>query len=611
MSEFLLNEAMGANRVANMQQQNMLLNAGQDDSAYDPFIANQPNGGEGVVEDDDDYQSAQDHVSDGGDGGSMDGEGSQGGGGLIEEEPSVDNAPAQLPGQIVPVAGAGGGAMAGAAAAGPVTHFSNEAPQRTFNPAEWDTGRSDKIKGQYWKTFGERMKATGGGVSGFFKALFGKGMARANRAEEKRAFLQAPILQARAWRQQRRADGSEAVPARSALRTRLAGAPIENLSTFPREPGIAYDEPAATATHAGFMQARAQHHDAYEDGAQDAFMGNIASIGGIARGEAAERTMKNAYAEYDKTVGNQTLFEGVPNRFDAKARALANANRRAGADVFANMGRPRRTPQRVRFKDGADDQVGQPVNDPAAGPENKPMPTSVRFFPAPIGMRTFEREAKASPEYRTLRRSDEYRALTPEQQAERKKALFAELLGPGKKYVEGLGDTGHPDEISDEQALENERFAWPVRARMMRMNEMDRFRAMGQHEVTAMNLEAQARRDGTDPLDSDDYRDHSLRASIGAEAQRDLEEKQAQDRVHRLKRSTDTTLLGPEVKSAAGDILRLQGARIDPNVDLAAQMPRLPRNFFDSYLKEGEQRARQAANGGGGGGLIEEEEPQG
>lgn len=40
--------------------------------------------------------------------------------------------------------------------------------------------RSDRVIGQYRRTFGERMKATGGGIGGFFKALFGRGMRRAN-----------------------------------------------------------------------------------------------------------------------------------------------------------------------------------------------------------------------------------------------------------------------------------------------------------------------------------------------------------------------------------------------------------------------------------------------
>jgi len=42
--------------------------------------------------------------------------------------------------------------------------------------------RSDKVFGQYWNTFGERSKAAGGGVLGFMKSLFGRGMKRANQA---------------------------------------------------------------------------------------------------------------------------------------------------------------------------------------------------------------------------------------------------------------------------------------------------------------------------------------------------------------------------------------------------------------------------------------------
>lgn len=46
-----------------------------------------------------------------------------------------------------------------------------------------DQPRSHKVMGQYWKTFGERSKATGGGFRGFFSALMGKGMWRANKAK--------------------------------------------------------------------------------------------------------------------------------------------------------------------------------------------------------------------------------------------------------------------------------------------------------------------------------------------------------------------------------------------------------------------------------------------
>jgi len=42
--------------------------------------------------------------------------------------------------------------------------------------------RSNKVMGQYFSTFGERMRATGGGLGGFFKSLFGRGRRRANKA---------------------------------------------------------------------------------------------------------------------------------------------------------------------------------------------------------------------------------------------------------------------------------------------------------------------------------------------------------------------------------------------------------------------------------------------
>jgi hypothetical protein len=319
--------------------------------------------------------------------------------------------------------------------------------------------------------------------------------------------------------------------------------------------------------------------------------------------------MKDAHAAYDMTVGNQTLFQANPNWYDARYQALVDANRRAGAAFFADRGLQHRTPQKVRFKDGAEDEDGLPVNDPTAGPENKPMPTSVRFFPAPIGRRTFERDARASS-LTQLNGTPEYHKLVPEKKAERRRALREELMGPAEKYVESLGDIGHPDEISDEQALKNERFAWPVRARMMRMEKMNRYVEMGRHEKTAMNLAYQAQRDETDPLDSDEFRDHFLRAQIGGQADRDLEEEKENHRAQRFMRRTDTTKLGSDMKMAAGDIMRSLGVDIDPNVDLAEQVPRLPRNFFDYHLKQGELVAREAANdGGGGGALIEEEDP--
>ena len=77
------------------------------------------------------------------------------------------------------------------APAAPLPSYSS--PVASVSPSErgapknrsrlFDKPRSDKVMGQYWKTFGERRKATGGGIRGFFSALMGKGMARANVAK--------------------------------------------------------------------------------------------------------------------------------------------------------------------------------------------------------------------------------------------------------------------------------------------------------------------------------------------------------------------------------------------------------------------------------------------
>ncbi|MFM8894518.1 MAG: hypothetical protein ACKOE2_03865, partial [Actinomycetales bacterium] len=314
------------------------------------------------------------------------------------------------------------------------------------------------------------------------------------------------------------------------------------------------------------------------------------------------------YARYDAGVGNQTLFGSGETKADAKAYALVGANRRAGADIFANMGRPRRTPQRVRFKDGDNDAVGQPVNDPSAGPENKPMPTGVRFFPAPIGLRSFQRDL-GGPK-RQLERSLKDQTLNEEQKKQLMQAFHNEHVAGPTRYVDSLGETGHPDEISDEQALENERFAWPVRARMMRMNDMDRFDATSRHAAEAINLVSQSQSDGTDPLENDKFRDQYLRQHIGQDTQRDLIEKRERDGEKRMLRSMKTKRLGVGAKHAFGNILIDQGARIDPNVDLSKQVPRLPRTFFDGYLSDGFEQAQAnagAGQGGGGAGLIQEE----
>jgi hypothetical protein len=317
----------------------------------------------------------------------------------------------------------------------------------------------------------------------------------------------------------------------------------------------------------------------------------------------SEQRMKEAYRGYDVAAGNQTLFgHDRRNPFDDKYRGLANANLKAGAEMYNLDQQPRRVPQRVRFKDGADDVVGQPVNDDAAGAQNKAMPTSVRFFGAPIGSRTLRRDLESR--YAALKRTPEFQALTPEEREQRKAALQQESAESIKTYVDSLGEVGHPDHISDEQAMDQAQFAWPVRAQMLRMTSDERFHAAGQHDVNAMNAEARANLAGIDPLESDEFRDQYLRSQIGGEVERDLQRKARKDEEHRSKRTTDTTYLGHQVKSEASGILSAHGKRVDPNVDLTTQVPRLPRHYYDVFLQNGYRNADAAAKGGG---LIEEE----
>jgi hypothetical protein len=156
----------------------LLLDTDRGDAAYDNFFAEQANDQPEMVQD--------------GDTGSLDAHGSIGGGGLIEEEPSVlDDAP-QLPGVVLP---------------------------RRPSIAESDEGdplagyRTDRTNsanvGNYFQTFGERRQALGGGFGGFFGALLGRGMRTANDLVAGRNLRAAQKL-------------ATLGPGRSALRSRLA-----------------------------------------------------------------------------------------------------------------------------------------------------------------------------------------------------------------------------------------------------------------------------------------------------------------------------------------------------------------------------------------------------
>ncbi|MFM8350184.1 MAG: hypothetical protein ACKN9D_03870 [Actinomycetales bacterium] len=66
----------------------------------------------------------------------------------------------------------------------PVTTAARSDPGAPMSRSRlFDQPRSHKVMGQYWSTFGERRKATGGGIRGFMSALMGRGMWRANKAK--------------------------------------------------------------------------------------------------------------------------------------------------------------------------------------------------------------------------------------------------------------------------------------------------------------------------------------------------------------------------------------------------------------------------------------------
>lgn len=667
MHEFPLDEAMGYNRRQQMDAVAHLANAGLDDRPYDndDFFANRPEPGgqqDGTIierrgsfagseaggdqqdvdvdpemdnGEDDVVRVRDDDASDAGDeadmdslaqeGGSQNGRDSEyqsarshqslGGQGLIQEEP-VD-APVQAPMQA-PVPQNAGLIQP----AGPVTHYSSE-PDNEYRENEWLPRRSNKVFGKYWKTFGERQRATGGGVTGFFKALFGKGMARANRAAARTAYDTAQLTRARGLRaQQRQADETRG-PLRSALRTRLANPePITKLSTFPREPGVQYDEAAAGAANAEYMNARRQFQAFDEVLPAQGFM-NQTMYNNVALRMTGERdvldfNMKAAYRNIDRQTGTRRLFKlpfqnpDLKERTAEKHNALIQANLTAGADSVMSANRPRN--QRVRFKDGADDNLGLPVNDPNESYENKPMPTGVHFFPAPIGSRTLE--ASARQQLRQFEQSDEFTALTEAQQAARKAAKEKELADPISEYVDSLGAVGHPDEISDQQAVANERYAWPIRAAMSRQRTDALSDTESRHLQHALGLEQQARQSDADPLESDAFRDEALRYNIAGEALANRTRARQADAAHREHRRMPVGHLPDRLQPTIRGNLQQLGYPANPPKLPEGQVERLPVGYFDHYFKRGkaiaaEQKAKvEAARGAGGAGLIEEEEPQ-
>lgn len=570
------------------------------------FLGNAPNRGDEDAQsegsshsfgaensDHDDFQSARSHQS----------VGLQG---LIQEEPAGGEPEQQV---LNPVAQN----VVPQAPPGPRTSYSEEP---MYDRSQWETGRTNRVMGKYWKTFGERKRAIGGGFGGFFGALFGRGMRRAN--DPMLRWEAARKAQERARRTGEREADRTRGPLRSALKTRLANPdPIRNLSTFPREPGVQYDEAAATAANQAFMNARSRFRAFNEEPSMDLMMPEVARQQ-RARQTAADMKdiafeMKGAYRDVDRANGTRQLFSHPFANPDPrintsqKLHALVKANTQAGVDMHANQDRVQHP--RVRFKDGADDQVGLPVNDPTEDYSNKPMPTGVRFHPAPIGKKTLRRNA--TREYSAFMRSPEFTSLSPEQQAERGQAKMADVLAPIEEYADSLGATGHPDEISDQQAVAQERFAWPERARMQRMRTDPLYQESGVHMSTAARLERDHLQNQTDPLEDDAFREHTLKSNIADEVigARQAKRQERRERAHHIQ----TANLSDNEKGHALRHINNAGGRLDPDRPLDQQSSTLPLGFFDLFLHDGFGKAehdRQQAvqpQPEGGAGLIQEE----
>ena len=537
--------------------------------------------------------------------------GAPGSQGLIEEERKTlaggDGAPQP-----------GVGALLGAGAAlGPRTEYSQE-PDRSFRPEDWRTGRSNRVVGKFGRTFGERRAAIGGGAGGFFGALFGRGMARANRLAEQRNYRQAQKAEGARLREEQKerlitAHGSLDWRPQGIMRSQLANAgQIEHLRDFPREPGVAYDQAAARSAHGGFMDLRRRFMNTGNGaGARGVNTGQILfGVQPADQGESELTTtiedMRTAYDGYDRQVRNKTLYDagGAPkipgpdgklyDSLDPKFRALMRANQRWGQDMAqeeANPHQPRPrlrnaagAEKRVRFMDGADDAVGLPTNDPAADITNKPMPTGVRFHPAPIGKRTFARELNAS--LARLAASPEYVQANPGERKQQVTNLATSAEERKKDYYrnEAAGlDTPNVGALSDAEAMKQEAYAYPIRARLQRTSDGG---------LRTMYGERQQALAAGQPVDDKAVGDPDILNHVIMDRIEDSDARESK----RNRRAIPVAGLSPQMQLEASQQLSQAGLRgIDAKLPLSDQYDLLPHGLFDKFLTQGKQIGRQRA----------------
>ena len=252
----------------------------------------------------------------------------------------------------------------------PSIAFSNEANMvepwmpRSRNPQRVGQARSNKVLGKYWRTFGERSKAIGGGVGGFFGSLFGFGMKRAN-----------ALAGARARRAQER--GTANMPLPTAMRAQLSNqgqARASGKLNYPQEPGIAYDDMRAIRTRVAFSDAFSVFSSLDKPSESDA------------------KRLKNVHGAYDLSTGSRSQPLGADLLFSTedKFTALVRANQEAGESAAteeasphepkARLRNPDGVEKRVRFMDGANDEARPTQGDFDA----KPRPSRVQMHPVPM-----------------------------------------------------------------------------------------------------------------------------------------------------------------------------------------------------------------------------------
>jgi hypothetical protein len=582
MSAFWHEEAMGANRLESAAQQNVLLNAGQDDPAYNDFFGNRPEvGGEVLPAQDDDggYHTARDRGSEVGHVESRNGGGSVigGGGGLIAEEQ-----PEQAP--------ASGGVLARAGRGAPLIErrpsidYSTETNPvepwmpRSRNPQRAGQARSNNVLGKYWRTFGERYSAIGGGVGGFFGSLFGRGMKRAN-----------AIAGARARRAVEQGEPA-AEPRGGGLRTRLeneGSAQADDIRNYPREPGVKVDKGAA-------LKARKAYHAAFS------------AFDFIDRPSQADaRGLSNVHAEYDLSTGSRTqpldaeTYKHTADKFTAINKANDEWGDAAAAEqINPHAPKPRlRNAQgvekRVGFMDGANDESEPAPNDPYEI-DPKPRPTGVRFHPVPM--------IKASRE------------------------------GMNWRQRRATGARERAKALTDDGAVAQEQMTWPIRNRLSRMG-------ADQFELTGMNSAMQAHmmqqeNPAADSPEADQMRELHITGELAGDIS-STRQQDANNRAARQRSAFPTSALNKFQQMTVMQELIGSGDRrwkdLDQTKYLEGQMDQIPAryfknrywNAFDARTRQEEPRsdsvvgenASDAGNeaqgvvgdGGGAGGIIEEE----